>query len=156
MMNPRTRSLLAIGLGAVLGSVAAAADLPTRFGALKLSDRQFDNAVSFKGRTVLRVDNTLSAVRTFKLRNRDAVLMEGEGGSGCPDVYYFITVSPSGARATREFGTCNHMDSVTQKGETIQVSMHGFLGPFEPAAARRKALKEKHVFTFRNGVVTEH
>jgi hypothetical protein len=30
------------------------------------------------------------------------------------------------------------------------------MGPFEPKAPRAKAAKEKHVFTFRAGVVAEH
>jgi hypothetical protein len=33
--------------------------------------------------------------------------------------------------------------------------MSGFQGPFEPEAAQQKAAREKHVFIFRAGVVTE-
>jgi hypothetical protein len=153
-MKARTRYVTTLVLLAVAGSAALAGEIATRYGGLKVGGR-FQNEISFKGRRLVQADNGLSEVRTFKVGGKDVVLLQETGGSACPALYYFVTVSPSGARATRAFGTCAEQISVSQKGDRILVSMPGHLGPFEPAGAREKAAKEKHVFTYRAGMVSE-
>jgi len=146
--------LLATALLVAFSAAVLAEDIPTRYGPIRIGgDLQSD--LFYKGRKILRGGNPLSLARRFRMGRTDVLLIEETGGTGCPELYYFVSVSASGARTTRAFGTCDEFTSITQKGRAIQVTMRGFRGPFEPAADREKALKERHVFLFRNGVVTE-
>jgi hypothetical protein len=139
---------------AVVSAAASAETISTRFGALKIGG-EFANSLWFKGHRLVRGGNRLSEVQKFRMGATDVVLVQETGGTACPALYYFVSVSASGAKATPAFGTCDELTKVTRKGNRILVSMPGYRGPFEPAAARAKAAREKHVFTFRAGKVTE-
>ncbi len=54
------------------------------------------------------------------------------------------------------FSTCAELASIKRSADSISVRMPGFRGPFEPASEQRKANKERHVFLFHDGVVTEN
>jgi len=148
------RFVVAVTLLAAVSAVARAADVATRFGPLQIGG-EFGNLLSFKGHRLVRGDNRLSLVETFRMGAADVILVQETGGNACPALYYFVRVSASGAKATAAFGTCDELTQVTRKGDTISVSLPGYLGPFEPAAAREKAAREQHVFTYRAGVVSE-
>jgi hypothetical protein len=136
--------------------------LVTRYGTLTM---QAENRVNFEGRLFfhgkplrpdVRGNNALYLRKTFRLANADTLLFEDSGGTGCPYLWYFVTVSRSGATATHAFGSCGELIDSAQSGQTITLRTHGFLGPFEPAAAQRKASGETHIYVFRHGVVTEN
>jgi hypothetical protein len=92
----------------------------------------------------------------FSIGERDVVLVTDNGGTACPHLYYFVTVSASSAKATPPFGTCNELSTIKRTGNSISVTMQGFRGPFEPAAEQRRAARRRHVFIYRAGVVTEN
>jgi hypothetical protein len=148
------RPILSAVLLAAVSTVALAEGISTRFGPLKIGG-ELDSVLSFKGHRVIRGGNRLSEAEKFRMGAADVVLVEETGGSGCPALYYFVRVGASGARATHVFGTCSEYTKITRKGDRILVTMPGFRGPFEPASDRKKAARETHVFTFRNGVITE-
>ena len=148
------RYVVAVTLLVAVSTAACAEDIATRFGALQIGG-EFGNRLSFKGHRLVRGDNRLSPVQTLRMGATDVVLVQETGGTACPALYYFVRVSASGAKATPAFGTCDEFTQVTRKGDRILVSMPGFQGPFEPAAAGAKATREQHVFTYRAGVVTE-
>ena len=154
---------LLVSVGAAATAAFAALEIATRFGALQIVG-QYGDALSFKGRRVLQGHNALSGVETFRFGSgadpahaADVVLVEEAGGTACPALYYFVRVSASGeVKATTAFGTCGEFDSVTRKGDTILVTLPGYLGPFEHEAARAKAARERHVYTYRNGALTKN
>jgi hypothetical protein len=127
----------------------------TRFGALSVGD---DTVLRFHGRRLqpsIKGNYSLNLGRPFHVGESDVVLVTDNGGTACPYLYYFVTLSESGAQATHSFGTCNIVLSVKQKDESISISMHGYRGPFEPEEDRRQAARETHFFVFREGAVKQ-
>jgi hypothetical protein len=153
-------TVLAAALLALVGSEARAQSAPayrvaTRFG--ELSVRR-DEVLRFNERPLeplLKGNNGLYVGKPFVIGEADVVLVTVVGGTACPDLYWFVTVTRAGASATPSFGTCSVALSVTRAGDTIAVSMRGYRGPFEPEAERAKAAAQTHVFVFHDGVVTE-
>lgn len=127
----------------------------TRFGTFEL-DRE--GTLAFKGHRLeppIKVNSGMDLSEPYRIGETDVVLVTVIGGTACPYLYYFASATKSGAKATSAFGTCNEATNTERKGDSISVTMHGFLGPFEPETQRRKAFGETHVFVFRDGAVTE-
>ncbi|HEY1261999.1 MAG TPA: hypothetical protein VGF06_00660 [Terriglobales bacterium] len=127
----------------------------TRFGVLTLDS---DDYVQFKGHRLspaMQKNNSIELSDAYSVGTSDVVLVTIIGGTACPYLYHFVTVTKHGATATRAFGTCNQADDVERVSTSIVVKMHGFLGPFEPEPSRKRAFKEQHTFFFKNGVLTK-
>jgi hypothetical protein len=149
-------------IAAVLIAGGALAQVPqlaqavrTRFGALSVGD---DTVLRFRGHRLqpsIKGGYSLNLGRPFRVGESDVVLVTNNGGTACPYLYYFVTLSGSGVQATHSFGTCNAVISVKQQGESITVAMHGYRGPLEPDEERTKAARETHTFVFHDGVVKE-
>jgi len=130
-------------------------DIPVRFGSLKINH---ENVLLYNNHSLapeIRGDRSLSVVSTYILGNSDVVLIQNNGGSACPALFHFVTVSNSGVKATSEFGTCTDLIDVKQKGSSIFVTMPGFRGPFEPLYDALKAAEEKHIYLYKAGVITK-
>lgn len=128
----------------------------TRFGSLTVNDKRM---LLFKGRPLdppIEGNSSLDLGEPFRIGSTDVVLVTDIGGTACPYLYYFVIVSRSGATATPSFGTCGELTNVKRTGNAISLTMPGYRGPFEPAAEKRKAARQKHVFMFSSGVVTEN
>jgi hypothetical protein len=150
-----TAALLAGAGHQALAQSEPAYRVATRFG--ELSVRR-DEVLRFNERPLeplLKGNNGLYVGNPFVIGEADVVLITVVGGTACPRLYWFVTVTRSGATATPSFGTCSVALTVTRTGDTIRVSMRGYRGPFEPEAERSKAAAQTHVFVFRDGVVTE-
>jgi hypothetical protein len=148
--------LLLLASIASAGAAAPDEEMGTRFGELTTND---ENVLLFKGKPVtprVKAPNGISAVEKFEIGDTDVLLLAEQGGTACPASFWFVSVSAAGAKATSWFGTCSDKFRTSRTGSTITVSMPGFQGPFEPPAARAKAAKERHVFTFSNGELTEN
>lgn len=131
-------------------------EVVTRFGSLTVGD---DRTLLFNGRKLTPSvvgNNSLNLDDPIRIGATDVFLVLDSGGTACPSMYYFVTVSKTGARATRAFGTCGDVTSVRRSGNSIRVTMPGFLGPFEPESDRLTASSRRHVFVFRAGVVTQN
>lgn len=127
----------------------------TRFGTLALNSQ---SELTFNGRPLeplIKVNSGMDMGTPFHIGATDVVLVIDYGGTACPVQYYFVTADKSGANATRAFGTCNEETGIQRSGDSIVVTMHGYRGPLEPEAGRRKAARETHVFVYRDGAVTE-
>jgi hypothetical protein len=157
--------LAALALVCALSSTALAGtqQIETRYG--KLTMKTLDNRVNFEGQVFfnghtlhpdVRGNSALYVHHTFHLDGADAVFFEDVGGTACPSLWYFVTVSPSGAASTHAFGSCGDLLAATQNGQTIVVRTRGFLGPFEPQAAQAHASEQTHTYVYRHGVVTEN
>jgi len=137
-------------------STALAEDIPIRFGSLKINDK---NMLLFKNLPLepeIQGNNSLSVIGTYQLGNNDVVLIQDNGGTACPALLYFVTVSTSGVKATSAFGTCSDLIDAKQASDSISVTMPGFWGPLGSKAAHRKAAKEKYVFVLKAGVLTQN
>jgi hypothetical protein len=129
-------------------------EVATRFGSVTVDQ---DRSLLFRGRKLTpSVDgnNSLGLNNPIQIGDTDVVLVVDNGGTACPAMYYFVTVSKTGAQATKPFGTCSDLASVKQIGNSIRVIMPGYRGPHEPESAQLRASRQQHVFTFRAGVVT--
>jgi hypothetical protein len=155
----------AVALVCALRSTALAGTqrIETRYGTLTmktLDNRvQFEGQLFFKGKPLhpdVRGNSALYVHHTFHLGGADAVLFEDSGGTACPTLWYFVSVSPSGAASTHAFGSCGDLLGTTQNGQTIVVRTMGFLGPFESQPARAHASEQTHTYVYRHGVVTEN
>ncbi len=131
----------------------------TRFGVVSV--REDDNLLLFKGKPVapaIEGNNSLSIVANYEMGQSDVLLLQDTGGTACPALFRFITVSAAGLRATPEFGTCSGIiyPSMDSKTATITITTNGFRGPFEPEVDKQKAYMTKTVFRFAKGQVTEN
>ena len=105
-------------------------------------------------------NSALHIVAHFELEGQDIVLLQDTGGTACPALYRFATLSPQGIGVTPEFGTCTNIATVAiDEGhggshEPI-VTMNGSRGPFEPEEEQRRAHMQLHRFVLRQGEVHE-
>lgn len=109
---------------------------------------------------VVQGNNALHLVAHFEFEDRDIVLLQDTGGTACPALYRFATLTPQGITVTPNFGTCSGVATVTldaTDGGTLVplVTMTGFLGHHEPPLEQQRALMRKHRFLFRQGQVLE-
>jgi hypothetical protein len=127
----------------------------TRFGSLSVGRNK---ELLFRGRALeppIVGNNGLEVGAPFRVGAADVVLVTNNGGTACPYLYYFVSITRSEAKPTPSFGTCSVATSVNLRGNSISVTMHGYRGPFEPETERQRAAAEWHVFVFREGVVVE-
>ena len=100
----------------------------------------------------------LHIVAHFESEDRDTVLLQDTGGTACPALYRFATLTPQGIAVTPAFGTCSDIATAaldTAPGSTPVVTMTGFLGPFEPEEEQQRAHLQLHRFALRQGQVAE-
>lgn len=151
--------IIGIALLLLAGSSALAQDsedTSTRFGRLTVTD---DQKLLFQGHPLdppIEGNDGLALGELYQIGATDVVLVTDHGGTVCPASYYFVTVSKSGAQATPSFGTCSDLITVKRTVNSISVSMPGFAQPFDSKAEKRKAARERHVFIFLAGVLTEN
>ena len=126
-----------------------------------VSVREEGNLLLFKGKPVspaIEGNNGLDIVANYEIGQSDVLLLQDTGGTACPALFRFITVSAAGVRVTPEFGTCSDIIYPTFNEKTgVTVAMVGFLGSFEPAAQQRKAAMTKTTYRLHpNGQLTEN
>lgn len=102
----------------------------------------------------------LHIVAHFELEGQDIVLLQDTGGTACPALYRFASLTPQGIAVTPEFGTCSNIATVaTGEGHSglrePVVTMNGSRGPFEPEEEQRRAHMQLHRFVLRLGQVHE-
>jgi hypothetical protein len=147
------RWMVAAMVGLILVGNGLAQDGTTRYGTLDFNDQ---GVLSFKGREIHPKIEHAYLGETYRMGATDVVLVTKEGGSGCPVVYFLVSVTKEGATSTPYVGTCQQAKSIERHGDTIIFTMQGFQGPFEPEEKRQKAFHETHVFVFKDGKVTDN
>ena len=138
---------------AALAQVKDELRVQTRYGALTLDNQ---DRLVFNGRLIepiVQANSGMDAGTPIHIGASDVVLVTIIGGTACPYLYHFVTVTKSSAKATPKFGTCNEALLVERRGDSIAMTLHDYRGPFEPQAERRGAEKRTVVFVFRHGVV---
>lgn len=135
---------------------AFAEEINTRFGMLSTSE---DNILLYKGKPVIpeiQGNNSLSFPSIHRIGDADVVLVQDNGGTGCPAFYQFLTINKNEIHQSAGFGTCSDLINVKKDGNSILVSMPGFRGPAEPQSAKAKAAREKHLYIYKAGIITEN
>lgn len=125
----------------------------TRFGVISV--RPDDNLLLFKGKPIapaIEGNNGLSIVASYEMGKQDVVLVQNDGGSACPALFRFLTITGSGIRVSPEFGTCTDIiyPTVDDKG-AVNVAMpdaglQANAGPVEHESLSipgRSALRER-------------
>lgn len=136
---------------ALLGRAPAQAPAPTP----SIAPSPTGTAEAVQGNNALRV------VAHFEQEGQqDIALLENTGGTSCPALYRFATLTPQGITVTPEFGTCTDIAAVTfdkKQGSAPEprVTMTGFLGPLETAQEMQRAYMQLHRFVLRQGQVQE-
>jgi hypothetical protein len=150
------RTLLPLLLLAAPAALKAQDAQRTRYGTLRVNA---DHILLFNGRPVrprVEGNSSLEVKTVYHFRGYDLALVEDIGGSGCPALYHVVRLSPRGAIATGEFGTCSDLIRVTRTAAGLRMTMPGFMGPTMPASVRDRAARRTHVFLYANGRVTEN
>lgn len=131
--------------------------IPTRFGSLDISD---ENMLLYNGKHLspeVEGNNSLSLVNSYRFGDKeDVILLRDNGGDVCPALYYFISLSSFGLKQAGAFGTCTDIIHVHKSANSISVSMHGFAEKTGSRADIMKILKEKHIFIYKDGLLTEN
>lgn len=155
-INLMCRPLFFILSLSFLVSSSYAEDIRTRFATLAIDDEQM---LVYKNQPLspeIKGNNSLSVLEIYQVGNSDVVLLRDSGGSACPARFYFVTTSASGVKSSSAFGTCTDEIDVKPTFDSIIVTMSGFKGPFESKAAQKKSAKERNVYVFKGGVLTEN
>jgi len=153
------KCFFAIALLLLSGIIVLAQDentIKTRYGPLSISDV---GKLLFKGNLLdppFEEDAGLSLSELNQIGDSDVVLLALDGGTACPAIYYWVTVTASGAKVSKSFGTCTDLIKIKVTGDSISVSMSGYAAEFESKAKQRRAPLEKHVYIYHAGVVTEN
>ncbi len=139
---------------------AQAQHTPTATQAVPLADPAA--APSHNGTArVVQGDVALHLVAHFELPDRDIMLLQSTGGTACPALYRFATLTQQGIAVTPEFGTCSDIASILlpdpQPGNDPEpvLSIIDFKGPYEPEAEQQQAARSLHRFALRQGKVLE-
>jgi hypothetical protein len=153
----RSQSLVLLGLllGATSPALADFRPVATRYGTLSSDE---DRLLRLNGEAVPHIEgnNGLMLEKIYRIGRADVAVICDMGGTALPAQFYFVTISRRGAKVQGPYGTGNDDAVIRRKGDTIIMTMPGFLGPDEPHALRRAAFQETHVFRFRHGVVTDN
>ena len=120
----------------------------TRFGTVSVRDD--DKALLFKGKPVqpaIEGNSNLHIVARYEWGADDVLLLQDTGGSACPAQFRILQLSAKGLKTSPAFGTCSDLIYPSFDAKTgVTVAMVGFAGPFESAAAQKKAGMSKAVY----------
>lgn len=122
--------------------------LKTRHGMASI--REEDNTLLFRGKPTkpaVEGNSGLSIIANYEVGNTDVLLLQSTGGTACPALYRFVSIGPSSLDVSPEFGTCSDIIYPTFNARTgVTMAMLGFVGPFEPAAAQKRAAMTKTIY----------
>ena len=134
----------------------------TRYGQfqIKASEDYPQGALYFKQKLVQPViegNNSLSVEGIYTLDKDDVLLVQDNGGSGCPVTLYFVKISESQKPSVSPaFGSCSDLIKVTAKEKQITVTMPDFMGAPESEAQEKAVGKHKMTYVYDGHVIKEN
>ena len=146
-------------------SISTFADITsykTRYGQfqVKASDAYPQGALYFNQKRVNPViegNESLSVEGVYKLNKDDVLLVQDNGGSGCPATLYFVKVSSSQkVSVSPAFGSCSDLIKVSAKEKQITVTMPDFIGDPENDAQEKAVAKRKMTYIFDGNFIKEN
>lgn len=104
--------------------------LKTRYGLLSVHPET--RILLFKGKPVtptIEGNSSLHILNSYEFGKTDVVLLGNVGGTACPELYQFVTISSTGVSVTPEFGTCSEFINInTEIKNSITVVLPSFYG----------------------------
>ncbi len=134
---------------------AMAQSVDTRFGPVTI-DR---NTLMFRGRPVVpsvQGEMSLGLDQVIQVGSYDAVIVRNNlGGNACPTMFYVVSVTGQGAKASPAFGTCSEAADVSRKGNGVSLSMQTHWTLAQERVGKGGAART-HVFDVVDGAVTDN
>lgn len=126
----------------------------TRFGRVSSNE---DLQLLFKGKPLPGLMGDFSIARQYESGAADVLLIESAGGTACPAMYRFATVTARGITVTPEFGSCSDLIATYQEGARIRVLMPKLVSGSMSNMANegRQRIWAKATYVFAQGRVTE-
>lgn len=129
----------------------------TRFGRVSVDE---EARLRFKGRVVqpeVEGNFSLKIVRMYEAGSSDVLLIKNTGGSGCPALFRFATVTSRGITVTPEFGTCSEIFEAYPSQAQVRVVMPKLVSGnmANGVTGGRKQTWVKTAFVFAQGKVVE-
>ena len=143
------KRIFAIALMTITMTAAATETIATRFGQLKTDEDGME--LLYKGKSIVQGNNGIRLVKKFQIGESDVLLLQDRGGNACPSLYRFVALTKAGGTVSELFGSCNDLTNATQTGDTIQVSMLGYL--MVNGQYKESAEKTKCSFEYKSGAV---
>lgn len=144
-------------------SSAFAERIQTRFGELSATEDMFSEAILLlNGQAIqptVKSNNHFSFIKIFQIGAADIVLLQDNGGTGCPAQYRFITLSGDDITVSPTFGSCSDLIKTRQNRQQIVVTMPAFRTYEEwlqmSKVERRRLDAQAAVYIYENGIVYE-
>ena len=155
-MSFMIRPLFVAALFFMLSAAAHADEFQTRFGQFEIGA---EHNLLFAGRPLsppVQGNSGLAILEVHQVGKTDLVLLMDTGGLACPFQFSVLTVQAAGVSVSPSFGTCAEALVVKKLPRGFYLSMTGFFGPAASARDHARARRQKHVFQFIDGVVTEN
>lgn len=117
-----------------------------RAGKLTIKGDLYDTKLMFNGKKLYDGNGfILSFVDKYVLDGKDVVLLtSNSGGTGCPVMYFFVTITSQGAASlSPQFGTCSDLARPVLRGSKIIITMPRITGNGDAK------------YVYKNGIVTE-
>jgi hypothetical protein len=127
----------------------------TPFGKLSSND---DGVLLLNGKVVepkIEGNNSLSFVAQVTFEHQHAVLIQDNGGTACPTLYYWIVSSDGSFTVSPEFGSCSRASRVSTSRGKLVVAMPGFMGDDAPEAAKKRAERQQITYVYDGKGVSE-
>lgn len=135
------------------------ARVQTRHGIVEADRDQL--LLRYRGKPLLPQDSgSYSIVRHVQMGAEDVLLVQNDGGTACPALFRFVTVSAKGASVSEEFGSCSDLayafvaEGPPGQPEHMVVRMPGFKGPFESEQEQLRAARTRMEWTYANRRLT--
>ena len=99
----------------------------------------------------------LHVVAHFEQEGQDIFLLQDSGGTACPALYRFATLTPQGITITRDFGTCSDLATVKVEDSSngTQEPRLTMVGTLDRVAPGHGPSLRLHHFVLRQGQVQE-
>ncbi len=143
------KKTLALALIAVTITAAATETIATRYGQLKTDED--GRELLYKGKSIVEGNNGIRLVKKFQIGETDVLLLQDRGGNACPSLYRFVSLQKTGGTVSELFGSCNDLTAATQNGDTIQVSIPGYL--MVNGRYKESGEKTKCAFEYKSGSI---
>lgn len=147
--------------GAAVGTVVVSdtggdPSAKTPFGTLSANG---SNVLLLDGKPVspqIEGNNSLSFVAQVAMKNHRAVLVQDNGGTGCPALYHWVILSESSYTVSPEFGSCSDLPKVSTGSGKLVVTMPDFAGDAVPDAERVRVAKTTKKYVYDGRTLTEN
>lgn len=132
---------------AVLGRAPAAAQ-----------ERTETTTAASAATTPIQGNFSLNVAAHFAMEDRDIVLLQNTGGTACPALYRFATLTADGIAVTPEFGSCSDIAAITLQKRTGHLpepllSVVASQGSFSTQEEQQQLLQQPSRYRLRDGQI---